>query len=322
MTIIRPSKPIHKVESKYKNGVKDGKSTGYYENGNKAFECYYKNGVIVGVETKWYETGVKRNELNHNSGVHTSWNSDGIKSLESHYKNEKLDGTMTRWYDNGHIANIGNYKQGDKDGEWINYYKNGTVSRRCIFNSKGNNRTCSTYDKEGVKISEGQYLNNSEEGVWTYWGPSDIIMPAGFSLSKHDFKKTPTIKVLYKNGFVINITKINSKGQIIEEGVFKNEEILFLGNGSSTSTQYYDNGDKSSETIYKDGYKESYMAWYQNGQKSRQLIYTDRTLDIDFIVKKTHWHENGQKKYEGSFRYGTFLVGELFRWDEDGNKLS
>jgi|APSaa5957512493_1039668.scaffolds.fasta_scaffold23696_1 antitoxin component YwqK of YwqJK toxin-antitoxin module len=319
MTSIRPPEPTYKTETNYTNGVKDGKSTGWYENGNKEFEIFYDNGIAIDIENKWYKSGIKRSEFDHNIGIKVSWSMNGIKTLEEHYKGEELDGPTTYWYSNGNVSSVRNYKCGDRDGEWIFYYKNGAISDKRFYN--GNEGTCSTYSEEGIKTSEGQYLNNSQEGVWTYWRFKEEIARAHFQLREFDFKDDSIVKVLYKNGFIINTTIINNKGRIIKESLFENEDSPFGGDRSLSTTEYYDNGDKLSKIIYKGGYKESFTAWYKNGQKSRQLIYTDRTLDIDFIVHKTHWHENGRKKYKGSFRYGTQLVSELFRWDEDGNKL-
>ena len=79
----------------YKDGELDGKSTFWYENGQKWWELTYKDGKEDGLYTVWYKNGQKR--------------------LEDTYKDGKYDGLSTFWYENGQK----DYERTYKDGEFL-----------------------------------------------------------------------------------------------------------------------------------------------------------------------------------------------------------
>ena len=57
-------------------------------------------------------------------------------------------------------------------------------------------------------------------------------------------------------------------------------------------TSWYENGQKSSETIYKDGKIDGLVIyWYINGQKYRELTYKD-----DELISEKKWNEDGSIK--------------------------
>tara|TARA_R110001592_G_scaffold338620_1_gene625907 strand:- start:3928 stop:4503 length:576 start_codon:yes stop_codon:yes gene_type:complete len=93
----------------------------HWENGNPKYEWYYKNGRQEGVSKSWWPNG-------------------DIKNIQ-HYKNGKRDGVLQGWYEdadpyvvhNKQTSGIRNYIDGKKDGEWIDYYKNGQIWMKKIF---------------------------------------------------------------------------------------------------------------------------------------------------------------------------------------------
>lgn len=52
-------------ECDYKNGLKDGKSTVYFENGQKRYEGYYRNDTTAGTWKFWNENGNLVKEINY-----------------------------------------------------------------------------------------------------------------------------------------------------------------------------------------------------------------------------------------------------------------
>ncbi len=67
-------------EGSYKDGIKDGLYTGWYESGQKEFEGTYKNGELDGFVTGWWSNGQKWYERTFKDGELISvkkWNEDG-----------------------------------------------------------------------------------------------------------------------------------------------------------------------------------------------------------------------------------------------------
>ena len=63
-----------------RNGIKSGKWTTWYENGQKKEEGTFKDGKLEGLVTGWYENGQKKEEVTFKDGEMISkkyWNEDG-----------------------------------------------------------------------------------------------------------------------------------------------------------------------------------------------------------------------------------------------------
>ena len=84
---------------------------------------------------------------------------------------------------------------------------------------------------------------------------------------------------------------------------------------NSSVETWYENGQKKSEAIFKDGKKDGpWTYWYETGQKKGEGTFKDGELD----GLSTLWYENGQKKSEGTFKDGK-EDGLTIYWDTHGN---
>ena len=85
-----------------------------------------------------------------------------------------------------------------------------------------------------------------------------------------------------------------------------------------TVTETYKDGDVSKISYHKiTGNKIELVKeikWYNNGQKKWEGTYKDGEYD----GKWTEWYENGQKWEEETWKDGKFI--ERIRWDKYGNK--
>ncbi|MBO7143141.1 MAG: toxin-antitoxin system YwqK family antitoxin, partial [Bacteroidales bacterium] len=84
-------------QENYKNGVKDGKQTTYFEYGFPAEEIMYVNGKREGVWKRYYETMQP--------------------VFETTFHNDKLDGKYTKYDIDGNVIISGTYKDGLQVGE-------------------------------------------------------------------------------------------------------------------------------------------------------------------------------------------------------------
>ena len=113
------------------DGKKDGKWTGWYENGQKEREGTYKDGKEDGLSTTWLENGQKWYEATYKDGkidgLWTLWYENGQKWVEIAYKNRRKDGLHTIWHENGQKRSETTFKDGelisgkcwDEDGDEI-----------------------------------------------------------------------------------------------------------------------------------------------------------------------------------------------------------
>ena len=102
----------------------------------------------------------------------------------------------------------------------------------------------------------------------------------------------------------------HENGQKASETTFKD------GKPEGLATIWHKNGQKRSEDAFKDGKREGPTTmWYDNGQKWEEANYKDGKPAGPY----TSWHKNGQKQSEATFKDGK-LVSET-KWDEEGNEI-
>ena len=73
------------------------------------------------------------------------WYEDGKKKSETTYKDGKKDGLFLQWYENGKKQEEGTFKDGQPDGLLTLWYEN------------------------GQKKQEGTYKKGKKEGLFTFW---------------------------------------------------------------------------------------------------------------------------------------------------------
>ena len=80
------------LEFNMKDGIKNGKCSKWYENGQIKSTYFYNMGKLEGTQKKWYPNGQ----------IQAKWN----------YKNDQLNGLSTEWLENGEIKSIKKYQNG------------------------------------------------------------------------------------------------------------------------------------------------------------------------------------------------------------------
>jgi len=146
----------YKIETYFTDGVRDGKETIWYPNGNKHSEVDYKrvwnskkhsggpgrkeqDDYIDCRDGKeiyyWEETGNKELEFNYSGGFQngkqTRWHPNGQKSQE-YFTELRLSGvtyhgTETNWHPNGQKSYERHYKDDEAYGIWTEWDEDGKV---------------------------------------------------------------------------------------------------------------------------------------------------------------------------------------------------
>lgn len=116
------SKEYFPVKENWKHNITDGKLYRLIT---------YKNGLKDGLSETWYDNG-KPEEITHYSkgekdGEYMHWSDDSILLEHSHYIADKIDGHYQTWYDNGKKKEDGYYSHGDRDKEWKTWDKSGRL---------------------------------------------------------------------------------------------------------------------------------------------------------------------------------------------------
>jgi len=285
----------------YKEGLKNGKFTGYYQNGAKKYLKRYEDDEPEG---KWqyytmagktnaeeiYEGG-KRNEewfrIEENGDTYYQyWDLDSLVSeyADLHYSNGQLiekisykeglkDGKFTGYYPSGKVEYVKRYEEDKPMGKWKFVREDGTTKKIEVYETGKKNEEWITYEKNG-------------DVYYQFWDMDSLV--------------SEYADLHYPNG------------QLIEKISYKN------GQKNGKFTGYYENGQKKHIRTYKDDKLEGKFADYtESGQILRKQNYANDLLD----GSSKEWYLNGEVKVKTSYKAGK-LDGGFMSYDSLGRKVT
>ena len=195
-----------------KNGLLDGESREYYEEGDIKSISHFKNDIPDGVFISYYQNGNIENKYAYVNGQANgecfSYYENG--KLEERYflKNGEIDGEAFAYYPSGKLEVKDFFKDGKKEGESIFYHENGNIKQKSTFKNDKREGDLFIYFPSGKLRQTEKYINGKIEGeVIEYYESGTIKEKAYFINDKqekeHFFydKKGKLIKTdIYKNG--------------------------------------------------------------------------------------------------------------------------
>ena len=195
-----------------KNGLLDGESREYYEEGDIKSISHFKNHIPDGVFISYYQNGNMEEKYAYVNGQANgeclSYYENG--KLEERYflKNGEIDGEAFAYYPSGKLEVKDFFKDGKKEGESIFYHENGNIKQKSTFKNGKREGDLFIYFPSGKLRQTEKYINGKIEGeVIEYYESGTIKEKAYFINDKqekeHFFydEKGNLIKTdIYKNG--------------------------------------------------------------------------------------------------------------------------
>ena len=288
-----------KEKISYKEGLKDGKFTGYYQNGSKKYVKRYEDDIPAG---KWqyytmagktnaeeiYVDGKRDDEwyrLEQNGDVYYQfWDMDSLISeyADLHYPNGQLiekisykeglkDGKFTGYYPSGKVEYVKRYEEDKPMGEWKFVKEDGSTKKIERYEMGKKNEEWITYEENG-------------DVYYQYWVQDSLI--------------SEYADLHYPNG------------QLIEKISYKE------GKKNGKFTGYYESGQTKYIRTYKDDKLEGKYADYtESGQILLKQSYVNDLLD----GASKEWYLNGKVKVKTSYTAGK-LNGGFMSYDSLGRK--
>jgi antitoxin component YwqK of YwqJK toxin-antitoxin module len=332
----------------YKEGLKNGKFTGYFQNGAKKYVKRYEDDEPEG---KWqYYTmagktnaeeiyvGGKRNEewfrIEENGDTYYQyWDLDSLISeyADLHYPNGQLiekisykkglkDGKFTGFYENGEVKYKKRYSEDLPDGKWDYYTAAGKKNEEQIY-------------VEGKRNEEWYRLDEKGDTYYQYWDKdslvseyADLHYSNGQLIEKISYKKGlkdgkftgyyPSGKVEYVKRYEDD--KPMGKWKFVrEDGTTKKIEVYETGKKNDEWITYEKNGDVYYQFWDMDSLVSEYAdLHYPNGQLIEKISYKNGQKNGKF----TGYYENGQKKHIRTYKDDK-LEGKFADYTESGQIL-
>lgn len=242
-------------ETYYINGIENGISTSYYEDGKESRREYYLNGQLDGSSYKYYE--------------------NGRKSFEGSYLNGKPDGQHVAWYEDGKLHYVKNYENGKLIGWQREFNEDGTLLYEANLKN-GNGRISYKFPNTEIEIVKN-YLNGEivspESGTWTETLGGRIIHER-ISLN-NEILVTKSSSFNKQSGSIYTLSEKHYKYGI-HDGIDK----IYWANGKTKREGNYINGLENG----------IWQTWYENG-----TLKSLEKFDYGLSISKKCWDENGKE---------------------------
>ena len=302
---IRNEKPY--IIGPQTNGEFHGKCKYLNVYGNLNGELNFKNGLLDGLQKYYNEKGLLNEEKYFTAGKldgkRTTYYENGNLALIENYKDDKLEGISTSYFPNGGKNCEVNFTNGERNGTFICLYEVGTKKTEIDFTDGKLSGKHNSYNELGVLTETYNCLNDKIEGNYLQYFDGKLVKS----------------EAVYKNGVIEATYKSYNPNTSLDR-----ENSYILGN-ISKSTEYFENGKKSYESVYNDkGELETYSCFdndgnkyfeekYKSGELKSGLQFTSNSpkgTEIN-LTKKSFETKNydGSLKIKGAFEKGK-RVGE------------
>lgn len=181
-----------------------------YPNGKKLAESVFVEGILNGESRAFGENGKLAHTVefknNMKDGAYKQYDEKGVLRAEVSFKNDKLDGPFTVYYPSQKIQLRETYQNGALNGERIEYYENGQIKSKTNFKQNLLDGTVEEFSADGKQQSIITFVNGKRNGV------AKAFYPNGKPLFEMHFKN---------NQLDGDNLKYDETGKIVEKRVYK-----------------------------------------------------------------------------------------------------
>ena len=280
-------------EQTHKDGKQDGPSIGWFENGKKRVEVNYKDGQQQGIRRNWYENGKKKSEYTFKQGkliTATAWKINGERCIETDVV--EGDGVGVFYGNDGVEKGQSTYKAGSKVSMAFYVYHPNGQKRSETFYSKGmfdGPKTYTSWNENGEKSSEMNYLGNKKHGSHTFWNTNG--KKSAFYNYKND-NLDGLMMLWYKNG------------QQSSETHYKD------GKPDGLSKRWYRDGEKWEKSTWVGGKLIAAVVWKPNGEKCPETKIDQKGNGVVVWYQGVGGKERSRAIYKEGFRINEFKKKE------------
>ncbi len=251
----------------YGNGKLNGRWVQNFDAGQQ--------GLFSGPFEKQYQ-GPFVSEATFSEGkLHGAWiirSASGRKIVQWQFDNGVRQGKSTWWYPNGAIRREVYYKNGQPDGDLVEYNPDGKIRARFSFIEGRQIVPEVEWCGPGQRSYEGHYLLGAVTSTTVYDWWNDIVHSDPIRGQPAKLKHGPWT-AWYPNG------------QVKVRGSYD------MDAPTGKFTWWYENGQKQAEGQYAQGQKSGkWLTWHINGQKESEGTYTAGILS----AKWTRWNADGR----------------------------
>lgn len=270
----------------------------------------------------WQSSASDRMEMfdGKNQRIHYYWSGSSTVEGRGVVIDSEPTSKFEYYYSTGKLNAIGHYDMdGERDGDWIYYHRNGIVSGIEKYEDGDIVGTDTSFHDNGEIKSITTYKNGKADGVESNFYSTGIISnqltysegqvsgPAKY----YSEIGTLTYSFSYVDDEITGkFTEFHDNGQVAETATFES------GNRVGEAIKYHRNGQKQSEANYEVGALQGTLtSWYSDGSLKTEAEYLDGTL----INSRKQYFRNGQLETEENFDETGKKTGVYKEFDDLGH---
>lgn len=100
---------------------------------------------------------------------------NGYLISDEEYLNNQRNGLSQKFFQDSTLAEKVTYRNDRKEGEWIQYYPNGTIFLKSYYSEGVLNGTFDVWFENGKPEFSGAYKNNLREGIWLIYNEDGTL---------------------------------------------------------------------------------------------------------------------------------------------------
>lgn len=164
----------------FDRGIRSGRSTWWYPNGQKRLDVMYRNGMMDGELLEWNPEGKLIGRVPFIEGRRlvkkVEWFAPGQKSYEGYYlaAQEVVEPNYDWWNTAAKATPVAKIGRDQKHGAWTAWYANGKKRIEAQYERDVPVGKFTWWYENGQKQAEGEYEAGSKHGTWTTWHPNGL----------------------------------------------------------------------------------------------------------------------------------------------------
>jgi uncharacterized protein len=243
---------------------------------------YYPNGKIIMATGKYI--------LQQKDSTWNFYDTAGKLKTRENYAFGKLDGVSTTYYQDGSISDKNTFKNGVRNGEWLQFYSNGNKRLEAkIKNDISYEGEYTQFYENGKPKIRGNYEEGLREGTWLTYIETGAI----------------EAQYVYRLGKVVTEKKENGTfKEYYPEDIPKNEYTYKNGKKTGAFKEYYLQGEWKTKYTNdaEDGSKQEFLA-LEGIQVKVEGNYLEDLLDGEII----YFLQNGEIEKKEKYSKGTLV---------------
>lgn len=300
----------------YLNGSPFGYQEQFDEKGRKEEESRFRDGCMW-TRTRYDSTGAVAYtyESDNGTGMYDYKFDHGKTMVSQDYKNGILHGQTIRYAYNGNKTVETTFLNGNQHGKRTEYFaESGKLSMEFEYAYDDRHGPSTAYWENGNKRWEENYYGGDLHGTQKYYYPNGTLQKEGTwemgtlvgELKLYSDDGQLEIVRYYTNGILTGYSYLDKDGTLVPMIPFEHATGKF--------TAYYQNGNKSLEGEYDNGYLTGHVVeYFPDGKISEDENY----LYGDFEGEQKYYYHNGNLKKEARY-YGDELDGTVSYYHENG----